>query len=203
MCSEGGVGNSAGISDKKAQKGTKNGAAASIFSFLAGLALVSSMVGAAEMPSVEQALHMAFPGAQIGRESLFLTAAQLETVAQESGVEGQRALTTRFTLREGGDVVGWAYLDTHRVRTLPETLLVMIDEGGRVRRVEVVVFREPPDYLPPLRWYRQFEGRSLDPQLELKADIRPMTGATLSVRAATDAVRRVLAVHAVVQREVQ
>jgi len=174
-----------------------------IFSLLLGLALLSSMVGAAERPSVDQALQMAFPEAQISRESLFLTDAQLQAVTQQSGVDGQRALTTRFTLREGDRVVGWAYLDTHRVRTLPETLLVMLDEGGRIRRVEVVVFREPPDYLPPLRWYRQFEGRLLDPQLELKADIRPMTGATLSVRAATNAVRRILAVHTVVQREVQ
>jgi len=170
---------------------------------LLGLVLLSSMVWAAERPSVEQILQSAFPGTQVSRESLFLTPAQLEAVAQESGVDGQRALTTRFILRDEDQVVGWAYLDTHRVRTLPETLLVMIDQGGRVRRVEVVVFREPLDYLPPPRWYRQFDGRSLNPRLELKADIRPMTGATLSVRAATDAVRRVLAVHAVVQREVQ
>jgi len=168
---------------------------------LGGLALFTSMAGAAGRPSVEQALQLAFPGTQISRESLFLTPEQLEEVADTSGVDGQRALTTRFTLRVESRIVGWAFLDTHRVRTLPETLLVMIDETGRVRRVEVVAFREPPDYLPPQRWYEQFDGRALDGEMELKAGIHSMTGATLSARAATDAVRRVLAVHAVVQRE--
>ena len=221
MCSEGGVGNSAGNSCNKALQGTENQARETLFSsfleaicsiprtaasgfpaeplILIGLALVSSVVGAADLASVEQALRSTFPGAQVSRESLFLTPAQLEMVAQESGVDGQRALTTRFTLRIEARVVGWGYLDTHRVRTLPETLLVMIDEKGRIRRVEVVAFREPPDYLPPRRWYEQFNGRPLDDDMELKAGIRPMTGATLSVRAATDAVRRILAVHGAVQ----
>ncbi len=163
------------------------------------LILASSGVFAADLPTVEQTLVLAFPGAEISRESLFLTAGNLETVARESGVEGQRALATRFTIRIEGQVVGWGYLDTHRVRTLQETLVVVIDQAERVRRVEVVAFKEPPDYLPPGRWYRQFDGRRLDDELGLKSGIRPMTGATLSARAATDAVRRVLAVHAVVQ----
>ncbi len=167
---------------------------------LLGLTLLQSVAGAAERPSVEAALQLAFPGGEAGRESLFLTAEQLEAVADRAGADGQRALVTRFTLREGGRVVGWAYLDTHRVRTLPETLVVMIDEKGRVRRVEVVAFREPPEYLPPRRWYAQFDGRALDGELDLKTGIHAMTGATLSVRAATDAVRRALAVHAVIQQ---
>lgn len=168
-----------------------------------GVALSSSMVVATERPSVEQVLHLGFPGAEAVRESLFLSPEQLQTISQESGVDGQRALATRLTMRVEGRVVGWAYLDTHRVRTLPETLVVMIDESGRILRVEVVAFREPPDYLPPPRWYEQFNNRVLNDELELKAGIHSMTGATLSARAATDAVRRVLAVHAVVQRETQ
>ncbi len=167
---------------------------------LIGLTLLSSMVGASELPSVEQVLQLAFPGAQATRESLFLTHEQLQAVARTSGIDGQRALVTRFTLREEGRVVGWAFLDTHRVRTFRETILVMVDEKGRVRRAEVVAFREPRDYLPPQRWYEQFDGRALDGELELKAGIRSMTGATLSARAATDAVRRVLAVHAIIQQ---
>lgn len=167
------------------------------------LVLGSSVATAAERPSVEQALRLAFPQAEAIRESVFLSTRQLEMAAEESGVDGQRALATRFTLKVQDRVVGWAYLDTHRVRTLPETVLVMIDQGGEIRRIEVVAFREPPAYLPPQRWYDQFENRVLDDQLELKAGIHSMTGATLSARAATDAVRRVLAVHAVVQRGVK
>ena len=94
--------------------------------------------------------------------------------------------------------MGWAYLDTHRVRTLPETVLIVVTPDGGIRRVEVVSFREPLEYLPRASWYRQFDDRRLDERLQLDRGIRPVTGATLTVRATTEAVRRVLAMHRVV-----
>jgi len=146
--------------------------------------------------SVEEALEVAFPGADVDRETVFLTDAQMDTIEREAGERPGSALTTRFRARSGETTIGWAYLDTHRVRTLPETVIVIITPDGSVRRIEVVVFREPMDYLPPDTWYRQFEGRNLDEDLELKRAIRPITGATLTARATTDAVRRILATHA-------
>ena len=44
-------------------------------------------------------------------------------------------------------------------------------------------------------WLRQFEGKSLDPQLTLKGAIRPLSGSTLTANALTDAARRSLALH--------
>ncbi|MDH3816392.1 MAG: hypothetical protein OEV48_17995 [Acidobacteriota bacterium] len=41
----------------------------------------------------------------------------------------------------------------------------------------------------------------MDDELALKRDIRPVTGATLTARATTEAVRRVLAIHAVAAQE--
>jgi Na+-translocating ferredoxin:NAD+ oxidoreductase RnfG subunit len=78
--------------------------------------------------------------------------------------------------------------------------MVVIDPSGAVRRVEVVSFREPLDYVPREGWYRQFDGEELDDDLQLKRDIRPVTGATLTARATTDAVRRVLAIHQVAEK---
>jgi hypothetical protein len=95
----------------------------------------------------------------------------------------------------GGQPAGTAWFDTHRVRTLPETLMIVVDGQGRVGRIEVISFREPEEYLPRGAWYEQFLGKTLEPSLQLKRDIRPVTGATLTARATTDAVRRVLALH--------
>jgi Na+-translocating ferredoxin:NAD+ oxidoreductase RnfG subunit len=64
-----------------------------------------------------------------------------------------------------------------------------------------VTFREPLEYMPRKGWYEQYEGQELDDDLALKRNIRPVTGATLTARATTDAVRRVLALHAVVAEE--
>jgi hypothetical protein len=67
-----------------------------------------------------------------------------------------------------------------------------------VRRIEVLAFREPEDYLPRAAWYGQFLDRELGDGLALKRDIRGVAGATLTARATTDAVRRVLALHRVI-----
>jgi len=93
------------------------------------------------------------------------------------------------------------------------------DDDGRVARLELAgriafpchpaeappsySFLEPPDYIPREAWYRQFEGRGLDPDLDLKRAIRPVTGATLTARATTSAVRRVLALHRVIHPTVR
>ncbi len=149
--------------------------------------------------TVEEALELAFPGAAVERETLFLDEDQRASVLDLGGAATTSALATRFSATgAAGEVIGYAYLDTHLVRTLPETVMVVLDADGTVRRVEVVAFREPLEYMPREGWYGQYIGRELDDDLVLKRGIRPVTGATLTARATTDAVRRVLAIHAVV-----
>ena len=147
--------------------------------------------------TVDEALAQVFPGASTERETLFLTDDQLDRIENLAGQRPPSALVTRYVAMAHGKTVGWAYLDTHRVRTLPETVMIAVDPDGEILRVEAVVFREPLDYLPPDRWYRQYDDRPLDNDLELKRGIRPITGATLTARATTDAVRRALATHQV------
>ena len=162
-------------------------------------AAAASSAGATVLVSVEEALELAFPGATTVRQTLFLTDDQLRDSVELSGTEIQSALVTRHVAKGGdGAVVGYAYLDTHRVRTLPETLMIVVGVDGTVMRVEVVVFREPVEYMPRAGWYRQYDGEDLDDDLVLERGIRPVTGATLTARATTEAVRRVLSIHEVV-----
>lgn len=158
-----------------------------------------SFAGAAVLTTVDEALAAAFPGAEASKETLFLTEAQRREAEGRAGVPVTSRMVTRYTLVRRGEVVGWGYLDTHTVRTLPESLLVLVRPDGTVTRVEAVTFREPMEYLPPRRWYAQLEGRGLDEELALKRGVRPITGATLSARAAVEATRRVLAIHAVLE----
>lgn len=145
--------------------------------------------------SVEEALELAFDGCEVERRTVFLTDGQLERARQLSGQEIESALVYPYVALRDGELAGTAYFDAHRVRTLPETLMVVVDPEGRVERVEILSFDEPPDYLPRDLWYRQFDGEALSETLELGRDVREVTGATLTARATTDAVRRVLALH--------
>lgn len=147
--------------------------------------------------TTEEALKLAFPDCTVEREMHYLTDAQLEAARKLAEVPVASALAPAYVARKDGKLVGTAYFDTHKVRTQAETLMVVVNPDRSVRRVEVLSFDEPLDYLPKGAWYGQFQGRSLDAELNLKRGLHAVSGASLTARATTEAVRRVLAVHQV------
>ncbi|MBI3262247.1 MAG: FMN-binding protein [Acidobacteria bacterium] len=150
----------------------------------------------------EEALALAFPGATIRAERVFLTEAQQKRVAALAGVDVPSILIARYVASRDGRVIGRAYLDTHIVRTKRESVLISLDASGLVKRIDVTAFLEPPEYRARDAWLGQFGGRALGEDLQLQRAIRPMAGATLTARATTDAVRRVLAVDRVLTASV-
>jgi hypothetical protein len=148
----------------------------------------------------QQALASAFPaGTKVTRQVVFLTPEQLRAARNESGGEFTDRMIVRYAGSNAAGVsVGFAYFDTHRVRTMPETVMVVVNPDATVEKIEVLSFDEPPDYLPKPRWYEQFRRRKLDDDLSLKRAIRPISGATLSGRAIVNASRKVLALHKVI-----
>lgn len=152
--------------------------------------------------TVEEALALAFGEARVERTTAYLTERQLERAHALSGVECESALVHPYVARdEKGREVGTAYFDTQRVRTLDQCLMVVVAPDGAVQRIELCSFDEPPEYVPRGSWYGQFSGKKLDEELELKRSIRGVTGATLTARATTTSVRRVLAIDAVLDAE--
>jgi hypothetical protein len=151
----------------------------------------------------EEALRLAFPaGTAVERKTAFLTESQQKEAQRLARTESPpEALIAYYVGRRDGQPIGTAYFDTHIVRTLPETIMVLVDPKGKVLRIEVLSFLEPEDYLPLPRWYGQFAGHGLDDELSLKRGIHPVAGATLTANATTDAVRRVLAVDRVIRSE--
>jgi Na+-translocating ferredoxin:NAD+ oxidoreductase RnfG subunit len=166
--------------------------------FLLGLAaLAAGPLRAKVFLTVDEALRLAFPGCAVERRTVFLTPEQKSRIEQLARGEVKSALVNPYHATCGGKDGGTAYFDSHVVRTLPETLMVVIDPQGKVRRVEVLSFAEPEDYLPPAKWYGQFAGQGLGDDLALGRHIRNVTGASLTARATTEAVRRMLALHQV------
>lgn len=155
----------------------------------------------AALPTTQEALALAFPGAQFTRREFVLSDAQAARAKALAQVEVPGRWFVAYEARRGGTLVGVGFFDTHRVRTLNETLLVALSPEGRTLRVEAVAFHEPAEYMAKEAWVRQFEGKALDPQLTLKGAIRPLSGATLTANAMTDAARRCLALHQVLYRE--
>jgi Na+-translocating ferredoxin:NAD+ oxidoreductase RnfG subunit len=147
--------------------------------------------------TVDEALKLAFPGCSIEKEVLYLTDAQKERVEKLSEVAVESKVARPYVAKRDGVVVGTAYVDVHRVRSLKESVMVVVDPKGKIARVELLSFAEPLEYVPRAEWWGQFVGKGLDDELALKRGVRGVTGATLSARAAVEAARRVLALHRV------
>lgn len=165
---------------------------------LAALATAGSS-SAGPLLTRDEALALAYPGAAIAAERVFLTDDQKKQVAAGAGAAPVSSLVARYVARKDGRVVGRAYVDTHTVRTKKETLLISLDADGKVRRVDATAFLEPMEYQAPQPFLNQYTGRTLTDDLRLQRAIRPIAGATLTARSVTDAVRRVLAIDAVLK----
>jgi hypothetical protein len=172
------------------------------FNFIwAALAALPRPAGADVVISERAALERAFPGAAFERRTLYLTEQQVGAVEKAAHSRLPSAVVTLFEAREdGGVLAGRALVDTHVVRTMPESVLVAVTPEGRLRMALVLQFGEPPDYLPREGWLRTLEGRGLDDELWPGRGVRRVTGATLTVQSLTEAVRRCLAIDAVVVR---
>jgi hypothetical protein len=160
--------------------------------------LIAAAASAADITR-DEALALAFPGATIRAEQLFMTPEQQKRAAAAGGVEVSSALVARYVATKDGQAIGRAYVDTSTVRTKKETLLISLDPAGRVKRIDVTAFLEPAEYHAPDAWLRQYRDRALSDDLALNRAIRPIAGATLTARAVNAAVRRVLAIDHVLQ----
>ena len=161
--------------------------------------LVAASVLAKVFSTQDDALTEAFPGAEIKRNSIFLSEAQVKRVEKHAGVKLRSPILIVYEAFRDGDRIGKAYFDAHRVRTLPETLMIVVDLEDRIREINVLEFREPQEYLPRAKWYEQFLGRKLDRELSMGRGVDGVTGATLTARATINAARRALAIHKVLE----
>lgn len=156
------------------------------------LAGASAPTSAKVFHSREGAFKLAFPRAdKVERKHVFLTAAQRKQIQQTCRCRYEAKLLTVYVGKRGGATLGYAYIETHRVRTLSETFMVVLDLKGAVSGVHILAFHEPPEYMPRSGWLAQFRGRT---GRGGKA-IAGLAGATMSAHAIMKGVARILATH--------
>jgi hypothetical protein len=144
----------------------------------------------------DEALRLAFPDAdQIDTQTLILTAEQTRTLEALARARFDSRLVAVHVGRRNAQVLGYATIDIHTVRTQPEAVMVVLSPEGRVESAIIVAFHEPLDYLPSGRWMRQFQKRTLSTDLTVGQGIAAITGATLSANGVTESVRRALALY--------
>ncbi len=163
-----------------------------------GLLLGAGGARAGVVLSLEEALRLAFPEAErVVKRQTLLGGEELARAEKLGKVKIESRLWTFYVGYEGGKPSGYAVLDTHVVKTLPETVMVVLDTKGRVRSVRLLAFYEPSEYMPSQRWLDQFRQADLGSDVRPGSGIQGITGATLSARSLSASVRRALAIYRV------
>ncbi|PIE34602.1 MAG: hypothetical protein CSA54_06305, partial [Gammaproteobacteria bacterium] len=161
-----------------------------------GIAIFATASAAAVYHSRESALELAFgQDAEVSSQELFLSKQEQAAAGKLAGSDIPSRLIRRYEGRQDGQLLGYAYFETHLVRSLPETLMIVVDPAGRVIGVHMLAFHEPEEYLPRDWFMEQFAGRELDKQLSLRTGLKGIAGSTFTAIAINGGVRRVLATH--------
>jgi hypothetical protein len=140
-----------------------------------------------------EVLRSVFPEAErFDSDDVLLTPEMAKRLDDLARAHIPERMVTFYTARRGTAVLGYAVLQSHVVRTKRETLLVAFEPDGRLRKIQVVAFLEPPEYKPSERWLSQFAGKGAGDRLAVGDDLAFISGATLSARGVAEQSRWLL-----------
>ena len=158
-------------------------------------ALTPAAAHATTFMTAPQAQAMMFPGQTLTPDFRQLTADQAAAIRHDSGESPLGKELKAWRAADGG----WFILDEVVGKHEFITLALALDSQGAVKDVEILDYREA--YGAQVReaaWRSQFVGKRHGAALKLGADIRNISGATLSSKHVADGVRRLLSTYALV-----
>ncbi|NDP41494.1 MAG: FMN-binding protein [Aromatoleum sp.] len=158
-----------------------------------GFAPAAQLAYAAEYLSTESAQRAAFPDAS-AFEPVLITANVKAAIAREAG---RFAVEPRvFRVRTGDHGIGWFIVDEVIGKVELITYALALDATGAVKSLDVLAYRESHgDAIRLAAWRAQFTGKRASDPVKLDADIRNISGATLSSRHVTEGVHRLLLIY--------
>lgn len=165
--------------------------------FLAALpaSLAAPAAHATTYLTVEQAQAAMFPDAKLTPQVHTLTDAQASAVRKDSGADVLSREVKAWRASNGG----WFILDHVLGKHELITYALALDAGGAVRGLEILDYRESfGDQVRGAAWRAQFVGKRHGAPVKLGADIKNISGATLSSKHVADGVRRLLSTYALV-----
>ncbi len=99
-----------------------------------------------------------------------------------------------YVCRKGKDTAGYGIVDDVRGKSRDITYLLVLEPGGTVASVEILVYRESHGGEVATSAFReQFVGKKPGDPLSAGRDIRTISGATISSRSVTAGVAKLLA----------
>lgn len=152
--------------------------------------------------TVAQAQQLAFPQATSFRPAnVIYTPAQIAAIEKQSGQPVRTRGEQVWRALDGDRLLGFFIVDYVIGKHLVIDYAVALEPDGRVRRVEILEYRESYGFeVADAGWLKQFVGKTSRDPLAVGQDIRNISGATLSSHHVTEGIKRVLAFYDVCLR---
>ncbi len=139
--------------------------------------------------NVVQAQQLMFPGSKLTHVPVSLSPDQAKALRASSGIWQPMQTDMVWQVAGGGYFVVDKVVGKHETITFA----VGLNGDGSVRQVEILEYNESYGYeVRDPAWRHQFVGKTAASPVKLNADIRNISGATLSSKHITDGVRRIL-----------
>ncbi len=166
---------------------------AAVASALAPSAQLAQLAYAAEYVGVEAAQRAAFPDATAFEP--FIVGADVKAAIARDG--GRFVVSPQIWRVRGNDRnLGWFIIDEVIGKVELITYGLALDASGTVKSIDVLAYRESHgDAIKLAAWRAQFTGKRAADPVNLDADIRNISGATLSCRHVTEGVHRLLQIY--------
>ncbi len=158
---------------------------------------VAGNVQAAQYLTISQAQKLMFgKRANFERNDLKFSEAAQSAIYKASGVKVERKKQPLWEVMEGDKLVGYFIIDEVYGKHEYITYAVALEADGRVRQIEVLVYRESYGYeIRNPAWRAQFIGKKFGDPVTLDNDIKNISGATMSCRHVAEGVKRLLATY--------
>lgn len=162
---------------------------------------VPAQVGATVYLTIPAAQQSLFPGARFVEHPLVLSDPQRKAIAKASGTPGYDKVQRVWDARSGDKRIGWFIVDRVIGKHDYITYAIAFTPDGAVQGIEILDYRETyGGEVRNSKWRQQFVGKRFGSPVKLGADIKNISGATLSSRHVTDGIRRLLVTYQLLLR---
>jgi len=142
----------------------------------------------------DEALETAFPDADnVEKLEIYLSEDDARKIESLAKAKLSGRLVMVYKALRGKEVLGYAVIDTHELRSMTETVMFVVNPDGTLRQTEILAFFEPPDYMPADNWTALFNGKKAGDSMRVGKDIPNISGATITAVALSEAARKTLA----------
>ncbi|HEO64312.1 MAG TPA: FMN-binding protein, partial [Spirochaetes bacterium] len=147
----------------------------------------------------DQALKIAFPKtSSVKKKVVWFEEADIPKIEKLARQKLRLKRIALYIGKKNDKITGYAIIDNVIGKKEYITYMLVINPKGRIQRVEILAYRESQgSEITNKGWRGQFKEKDIQDPIRLRQDITNISGATLSCRAITKGVRKLLAIFEV------